>query len=119
MKGDLRVILILSTVVLVIKVFSILLSMVLSLLAVDEIHSLCLGQLVYLCACEADEELLGELVGDWLSWDILEWCLEGSSTVWYDGGFDWEGKEEGRYMHTLLALSILENLEGSEGCGAC
>ena len=73
---SLRVILILSTVVFIIHVLSVLLGMVLSLLAVDEIHSFCLCQLVYFGAGEANEEFLGELVGDWLAWGrTLERCI--------------------------------------------
>lgn len=54
-------------VVLVIHVLNILLGVVLGLLAVDEVHSLGLSQLVDLSTGKADEELLGELVRDWLS----------------------------------------------------
>ena len=40
----------------------------LSLLTINEIHSLGLGQLVDFSTSETDEELLGELVGDGLAW---------------------------------------------------
>jgi hypothetical protein len=54
-------------VVLVIEVLGVLLGMVLSLLAVDEVETLGLDQLVDLSTSEPDEELLGELMADGLA----------------------------------------------------
>jgi hypothetical protein len=56
-----------ALVVLLVQVLSVLLGVVLGLLAVDEVKALGLGQLVDLSAGEANEELLGELVGDGLA----------------------------------------------------
>lgn len=69
-SSDLRVILVstLSTdVVLLVEVLGVLLGVVLSLLAVDEVETLGLSQLVDLSTSEPDEELLGELMADGLA----------------------------------------------------
>ena len=54
-------------VVLVVHVLDVLPGVVLGLLTIDEVHSLGLGELVDFSTCETDEELLGELVGNWLA----------------------------------------------------
>jgi hypothetical protein len=56
-----------ALVVILVQVLSVLLGMVLGLLAVDEVETLGLGQLVDLSTGEANEELLGELVGHGLA----------------------------------------------------
>jgi hypothetical protein len=62
-----RIILIVVAIVAVVHALDLLLSVVLGLLAVDEVHALGLGQLVDLSTSETDKELLGELMGDGLS----------------------------------------------------
>jgi hypothetical protein len=59
----------------VVHALDLLLGMVLGLLAVDEVHALGLGQLVDLSTSETDKELLGELMGDGLSCEVLKLCL--------------------------------------------
>lgn len=54
-------------VVLIVHVLDLLLGVVLGLLTVDEVHAFSLGELVDLSAGKANEELLGELVGDGLA----------------------------------------------------
>jgi hypothetical protein len=69
-EANVRIILIgtlVLDVVLIIHILDILLGVVLGFLAINEVHSLRLGELVDLSTCETDEELLGELVGDWLA----------------------------------------------------
>ena len=56
----------------VVHALDLLLGVVLGLLAVDEVHTLGLGQLVNLSTSEADKELLGELMGDGLSCEVLK-----------------------------------------------
>lgn len=56
-----------SNVVLIIQVLRLLLGLVLRLFTVDEVQSLGLGEFVDLRTRETDEELLGELVRDWLA----------------------------------------------------
>ena len=63
-----RVVLVLTTVVLVVEVLGVVASLALSLLTVDVVGTLGLGETVDLSTCEASEELLGELVLDWLAW---------------------------------------------------
>jgi hypothetical protein len=68
--GNSRIILISTLsidVVLIVHVLNVLLGVVLGLLAVDEVHALGLGQLVNFGTGNTDEELLGELMGDWLA----------------------------------------------------
>lgn len=55
-------------VVLVVHGLSIALGVALGLLTVDEVHSLGLSELVDFSTGDTDEELLGELVGNWLAW---------------------------------------------------
>lgn len=55
-------------VVVVVHSLSILLGVMLGLLTVDEVHALGLGELVDFSTRKTDEELLGELVRDGLSW---------------------------------------------------
>ena len=62
-----RIILIVVAIVAVVHALHLLLGVVLGLLAVDEVHTLGLGQLVNLSTSETDKELLGELMGDGLS----------------------------------------------------
>ncbi len=71
---DSRIILISTlsiNIVLIIHVLNIFLGVVLSLLTVDEIHSLGLGEFVDLRTGNTDEELLGELVRNWLSYTSI------------------------------------------------
>jgi len=63
--------LIVAAIVLVVHVLDLLLGVVLGLLAVDEVHALGLGQLVNLSTGKTDEHLLGELMGDRLSYELL------------------------------------------------
>jgi hypothetical protein len=58
-------------IVLIIHALDVALGVVLGLLTVDEVHSLGLGELIDLSTGDTDEELLGELVGDWLAWKLL------------------------------------------------
>lgn len=62
-----RVVLFLVTVVLVVEVAAAAFGLTLSLLAVDVVGALGLGEPVDLSTSEASEELFGELVGDWLA----------------------------------------------------
>lgn len=62
------VVLILAAIVLVIQLFAAALGLVLGPLAVDVVGALGLGEFVDLSTGEACEQLLGELVGDWLAW---------------------------------------------------
>lgn len=57
-------------IVLIVHALNVALGVVLGLLTVDKVHSLGLGELVDLSTGDTDEELLGELVGDWLSWKV-------------------------------------------------
>jgi hypothetical protein len=66
----LRIILVLTTIMLIIQLLSILLRPALSLKAIPSILSLGLSQLVDLGTCEAGKEFLGEGVGDWLSYVV-------------------------------------------------
>lgn len=69
-EANVRIILIgtlVLDVVLIIHILDILLGVVLGFLAINEVHSLRLGELVDLSTCETDEELLGELVGNGLA----------------------------------------------------
>jgi hypothetical protein len=59
----------------VVHALDLLLGVVLGLLAVDEVHTLGLGQLVNLSTSETDKELLGELMGDGLSCKVLKLYL--------------------------------------------
>lgn len=52
---------------LVVHGLSIALGVALGLLTVDEVHSLGLSELVDFSTGDTDEELLGELVGNWLA----------------------------------------------------
>jgi hypothetical protein len=102
-KKDSRIVLIgtLSLdVVLIIHVLNVLLGVVLGLLAVDEVHALGLGQLVNLSTGNTDKELLGELMGDRLACGASELVVQSC-----------EWRHEKR---TILALSVLEDLEGTE-----
>jgi hypothetical protein len=67
-----RIILIIVAVVAIVHALNLLLGVVLGLLAVDEVHALGLGQLVNLSASEADKELLGELMRNRLSYEVLK-----------------------------------------------
>jgi hypothetical protein len=100
-RPDSRIILVLAAIVLVIQVLNVLLGVVLSLLAVNEVQALGLGELVDLSTGNTNKELLGELMGDWLACNVLglQFTLELA------------------LQPTLLALSVLEDLEGTEGCG--
>lgn len=62
-----RVVLVLSTVVVVVHTLGVLLGLVLGLLSVDKVHALGLGELVNLSTGNTGEELLGESVRDRLS----------------------------------------------------
>lgn len=84
---------------LVVHVLNVLLGVVLGLLTVDEVHALGLGQLVNLSTGKTDEHLLGELVGDWLTCQVLEFEIAFANEV----------------RRTILALSVLEHLESTEG----
>jgi hypothetical protein len=78
-RVDLRIVLIGTVsldVVLVVHVLNVLPGVVLGLLTVDKVHSLGLGELVNLSTGEADEELLGELVGDWLSCTFVQYMFK-------------------------------------------
>ena len=55
-------------IMLIIHALRVLLGMPLRLLAVKPVLAFCLSELVDLCACEAGEELFGELMGDGLAW---------------------------------------------------
>jgi hypothetical protein len=55
-------------VVFVVHALSVLLCLALGLLLVEPVLALGLSELVDFGACEAGEQLLGELVGDWLAW---------------------------------------------------
>jgi hypothetical protein len=55
-------------VVFVVHALSVLLCLTLSLLLVEPVLALGLGELVDFGSCEASEKLLGELVGDWFAW---------------------------------------------------
>jgi hypothetical protein len=64
-----------ALVTLLVHVMGVLLGVALGLLAVHPVHTLGLGELVDLTADEADEELLGESVVDFLAcWNQLEGC---------------------------------------------
>ncbi len=56
-----------ANIVLIVEMLHILLRMALRLLAVNIIQALRLDELVDFGACEADEQLLGELVGNGLA----------------------------------------------------
>ena len=84
----------------IIHVLNVLLGVVLGLLAVDEVHALGLGQLVNLSTGNTDKELLGELMGDRLACGASELVVQSC-----------EWRHEKR---TILALSVLEDLEGTE-----
>ena len=86
---------------LVVHVLNVLLGVVFGLLTVDEVHALGLGQLVNLSTGKTNEHLLGELMGDWLAYKILEF----------------EVASENEAKRTILALSVLEHLESTEGSG--
>lgn len=86
---------------LVVHILNALLGVVLGLLTVDEVHALGLGQLVNLSTGKTNEHLLGELMGDWLACKVLEFEIALASEV----------------KRTILALSVLEHLEGTEGSG--
>lgn len=62
-----RIILILAAVVLVVQLLAAVPGLALGALAVDVVGALGLGELVDLSTGETGEELLGELVGDWLA----------------------------------------------------
>jgi hypothetical protein len=91
----------LTAVLLVIHILNVLLGVVLGLLTVDEVHALGLGQLINLSTGKTNEHLLGELMGDWLACKILEFGVAFASEV----------------KRTILALSVLEHLESTEGSG--
>jgi len=93
--------LVLTAVVLVIHIFNVLLGVVLGLLTVDKVHALGLGQLINLSTGKTNEHLLGELMGDWLACKVLEVEIAFASEV----------------KRTILALSVLEHLESTEGSG--
>ena len=65
-----------ALVTLLVHVVGVLLGVVLGLLAVHPVHTLGLGELVDLAADEANEELLGESMVDFLAydWNQLEGC---------------------------------------------
>ena len=100
-RGNSRIILVLTAVVLVIHIFNVLLGVVLGLLTVDKVHALGLGQLINLSTGKTNEHLLGELMGDWLACKVLEVEIAFASEV----------------KRTILALSVLEHLESTEGSG--
>ena len=64
------IVLIGALIVLIIHVLSMLSSTLLCLIRVILVHALGLGELVNLTSNEASEKLLGELMGDCLSWNI-------------------------------------------------
>lgn len=68
---------------LVVHVLNVLLGVVLGLLAVDEVHAFGLSQLVNLSTGDTDEQLLGELMGDWLAYYVLglQFAAEGEPNV--------------------------------------
>jgi hypothetical protein len=86
---------------LVVQVLNILLGVVLSLLAVNEVQALGLGELVDLSTGNTNKELLGELMGDWLACNVLGLQFTPELAL----------------QRTLLALSVLKDLEGTEGSG--
>jgi hypothetical protein len=76
----LRVVVLMTSVVLVVELVAPLLSLVVGALLVNEVHALRLGEAVDLSTGETGEELLGKLVGDGLALVallVLE-CLEPS-----------------------------------------
>jgi hypothetical protein len=95
-------------VVLVIHVLSVLPGLVLGLLAVDEVQPLGLSKLVNLSPGKADKELLGELMADWLSCESVSRSFASAQLA--------AGVQS---VRTLLALVVLEDLEGTEGSGTC
>ena len=100
-RGNSRIILVLTAVVLVIHILNVLLGVVLGLLTVDEVHALGLDQLINLSTGKTNEHLLGELMRDWLACRTLEFGVAFVSEV----------------KRTILALSVLEHLESTEGSG--
>lgn len=64
-----RVVLIVLAVVLIVHLLGVLRGLALGTLAVDVVGALGLAELVDLTASEAGDELLGELVGDWLAYE--------------------------------------------------
>lgn len=79
-----RVVLVVAAVVLVVELLSVLPSLTLGLLAVDEVGALGLGKAVDLTASEAGEELLCESVGDGLACRKRQWtvpCVRGLTMV--------------------------------------
>lgn len=105
---------------LIIHMLGLLLRMALRLLAIDVIQALSLDELINFRARNTDEEFLGKLMGDLLSCGQK---LSVSCTTCVGDVCEGEGKgmEEGRGggVPTLLALTILEDLEGAEGGSSC
>ena len=93
---------------LVVQMLNVLFRMALRLLAVNIIQALRLDKLVDLGAREADEELLGELVGNGLAYSQPRQLLVPSFVE--ECGREWRGA-----LRTFLALTILEEFEGAEG----
>ncbi len=63
-----RIILIISSILLIIHILNLFLGVMFGLLLVDPVHALRLSQLIDFTADESDEELLRELMGDRLAW---------------------------------------------------
>jgi hypothetical protein len=97
-----------ANIMLVVQMLNILLRMALGLLAVNIIQALRLDKLVDLGAREADEKLLGELVGNGLACSQYRQLLVPRFVE--EGGREWRG-----VLRTFLALTILEEFEGAEG----
>ena len=94
---------------LVIHVLSVLPGLVLGLLAVDEVQPLGLSKLVQTSApAKPTKELLGELMADWLSCESVSRSFASAQLA--------AGVQS---VRTLLALVVLEDLEGTEGSGTC
>ena len=67
----LRIILVtLRGVLLIIHVLNVVTCLALGLFTVDPVGTLGLGELIDLSTCETDEELLGELVGNGLAYEV-------------------------------------------------
>lgn len=100
-----RVVLVLTTVVLVVKLLGVAPGVTLGLLAVNVVGALGLGETVDLTASEASKNLLGKSVRDSLAWRGVSDCCRSSLGL------------VGLVL-TLLPLSVLEHLHGHEGSTA-
>ena len=115
MDRDIRIVVVITTVLLVIEIVGLVSGPALCLLAVDKVRALGLSEPVDLPACKACEQLFGDTVVHYLACNAKSACDLGSRLAVKLSEWDTIG---GVGRRTLAALVVLKRMHGFKGCSA-